>query len=460
MEHPAPNSRSIPYPGSQTPSQQKSPVGASSQELNNFRMHGVSLYDNMHNTSSTNTSLYPSREHNTIHGFSPITPSRRLNVQGIDTRAIHSSQQFSHGGNAPFGLLPNTSRLASRTEDHSSPMASLNQRADRDHHDGHMGPPNLSQPFDHGHSSPYDVPPSTIQQSDHRNDAHYSYVPITPSTELRPYGDNRAVTSSTQQATNDHGPGQHLCLDQDQQSDRRVHTYDHSSPPGSDHLNYGYNAVCNDHPTIIQQSDHASAALPRRKLNTSQANHSDAHVLRNAATNTPASIQTASRNNESRGYRAPNRSESDIPIDPALTVMPVPIDEPIPHHTPSELLPVMSQAVSSPRSRIQRAPLYIRGIVFSLPEQRIIVLGRHFLSYPADSIAPVFGLREDGSGEPIKGAEAVEAAYEFLKAGRVYQGSTGLWLEGDEMLAARLDVRIRIARRKQMRLQMQRIERE
>jgi len=83
------------------------------------------------------------------------------------------------------------------------------------------------------------------------------------------------------------------------------------------------------------------------------------------------------------------------------------------------------------RSRLQCAPLYIRGKVFSLSEQRTIILGPHFLGYTTEHIAPVFGLQEDESGEPAKGAEVIEAAYEFLKAGRMYQGSTGLWAKAD-----------------------------
>lgn len=118
----------------------------------------------------------------------------------------------------------------------------------------------------------------------------------------------------------------------------------------------------------------------------------------------------------------------------------------------------MLEAASNPRSRLQRAPLYIGGGVFSLAEQRIIILGRHLMGYTAEHIAPVFGLQNDGSGEPAKSAGVIEAAYEFLKDGQKYQASTGLWVEAEDMVSARLDVMIRAARQKQIRVQVERIK--
>ena len=83
------------------------------------------------------------------------------------------------------------------------------------------------------------------------------------------------------------------------------------------------------------------------------------------------------------------------------------------------------RATFNSHSRLQHAPLYTRGRIFSLSEQRVIILGRHLLGDTAEHIAPVFGLQADGSGTSAKSAEVIEAG----ESRQNVSGSTGSWVK-------------------------------
>ncbi len=462
MEYPPPATPRTPYTDSQIPSQYTPSVDAYSQDFDDSMAHGSNPRHNTDNTSLMNASLQLNQDHSAVYGSYPNMPSFGINAQGGDnTHTIHLSQQPNDGHNTQLGSPSDTISAAPSTYDRTTLVANLGQQVNGDHSAGHTFPRNTNQRFNTGHDSLPRFLPNTSQQFDHGDDARYNDIPTTPSAELGTYGSNISMTNASQQPNHTHDAFHNASVSPSQQYGhgyRAIQDRSLSSPSTSHQSNYDYTVVRTDRPMAIQRSNYGFNALHSIPFNTGQRINHEHNAFHNSTLNTPVSGPPTSRNYENGGYLVLNTPESDIPIDPALTAIPIPIDEPLSHGAHPDFVPTMLRAASNPRSRLQRAPLYIRGGFFSLSEQRIIILGRHLLGYTAEHIAPVFGLQEDGSGEPAKTAEVIEAAYEFLKDGRMYQGSTGLWAEADDMVSARLDVKIRAARQKQVRVQVERMK--
>jgi len=458
MEYPPPATPRTPYTNSQIPSQYTPSVDEYSQALDDSSTHGPNPHCRANNTSMMNATSQFCQGHNADYDPLPYMPSFETNAQGNDMHMMNPSQQPNNSHNPQSGSLPETYLVAPSTFDRTAPVANLGQQVNGDHNAGHTCPLNTSQRFDLGHQGSLpSVHPNTSQQLDHGHHPRFNYVPTTPSAELGTYGSNVPMTNASQQPYHNRNSSQDASLNLGQKDDHGYCAIQDRSSNTSQHSINGYNAFSNDRPIVSQRRSHSYNALHSIAPNTSQLTNHEHNALHSFTLNTPVGGPLLSGEYEHGGYRVFNTPVADIPIDPALTAISISIDEPLSHRTHPDLLPAMLRAASNPHSRLQRAPLYIRGRVFSLSEQRIIILGRHFLGYTAEHIAPVFGLQDDGSGEPAKGAEVIDAAYEFLRAGRMYQGSTGLWAVADDMVSARLDVRIRAARQKQVRVQMKRI---
>lgn len=455
MEYPSPATPRTPYTNSQVPSQYTPCVDAYSQDFDDSRVHGSNTHHNTNNTSLVNVRSQLDQGHNAVYNPYLNMPSFGINAQGIDTHLMNPNQQPNNGHSAQFGSLSDTDLVGPGTDDQTSLVANLGQQANGDHNVGYMFPHNTSQRSNPGLISLPRFLPNTSLQSDHVHDARYENIPTRPSAELGTYDSNISMTNASPQPNHNFHASRNASPTPNQQYNHGYRAIQDRSFNTSQQSNY---VVRTDHPIAIYRSNTGYDALHSTPPNTSQRIYYEHNGLHSSTLNTPVSGQPTSWKYEKGCWLVSNAPLSDIPIDPALTALPIPIDEPLSHQAHPGFVPAMLQPASNARSRLQRAPLYIGGRVFSLAEQRIIILSRHLLGYTAEHIAPVFGLQDDGSGEPAKSAEVIEAAYEFLKDGQKYQGSTGLWAEADDMVSARLDVKIRAARQKQIRVQVERIK--
>ena len=146
---------------------------------------------------------------------------------------------------------------------------------------------------------------------------------------------------------------------------------------------------------------------------------------------------------------------SNVPIDPAL------LNHPLPDQFHSNIfLPPTAQTGLGPGSNLNRVPLEVGDVTFGPDEQRIIVYAMSFLGYTGDQVAPVFGLKEDGSGDPVKSVESVNAAHEHLVAMRPYQQDTDLWFRDDDFFKAKIRVLVQGAYAKQNKIHLKRMKRE
>ena len=146
---------------------------------------------------------------------------------------------------------------------------------------------------------------------------------------------------------------------------------------------------------------------------------------------------------------------SNVPIDPVL------LNHPLPDQFHSNIfLPPTAQSGLGPGSNLNRVSLEVGDVTFGLDEQRIIVYAMSFLDYTADQVAPVFGLKEDGSGDPVKSVESVNAAHEHLVAKRPYQQDTDLWFRDDDFFKAKIRVLVQGAYAKQNKIHLKRMKRE
>ena len=169
------------------------------------------------------------------------------------------------------------------------------------------------------------------------------------------------------------------------------------------------------------------------------------HAIQNYNPQLPYDAQAVNE-----GQEGPN-----VPIDPALL-----------NHAPPDqfhsniFLPPTAQTGLDPGSNLNRVPLEVGDVTFGLDEQRIIVYAMSFLGYTGDQVAPVFGLKEDGSGDPVKSVESVNAAHEYLVAMRPYQQDTDLWCRDDDFFKAKIRVLVQGAYAKQNKIHLERMKRE
>lgn len=452
MEYPLPAIPRAPHNKSQILSQYTPSMDTYSQDFNDPKVNESNPLQDTTSTSSTNAISQLDQGHSTVFEPQSNMPSFRINAQGTETLLIDSDQQVNNGHSVHLGSLPDTISIAPRTDNQITQVANVGQQATGA---GYMFPRNTDQRSNPGNDSLPRFLPSTSLPLDYGHDARYDNTPTTPSAEFGTHDSYISITNTSPQSNHVYDASHNASPDPSQQHNHGYRAIQERSPNASQQSNY---VVHTDHPIAINRSNTTYNAPHSTPPNTGGRFYHEHNPLHNSALNTPTSGLHTRGNYENGGYLLYNAPGSEIPIDPALTAIPIPIDEPPPHQTHPGFVSVMLQAASNPRSRPQRAPLVIGGGVFSMAEQRVIIIGRHLLGYTAEHIAPVFGLQDDGSGEPAKSAKVIEAAYQFLKDGQKYQASTGLWAESDDMISARLDVKIRAARQKQIRVQVERIK--
>ncbi|KAL8826409.1 MAG: hypothetical protein Q9191_003815 [Dirinaria sp. TL-2023a] len=156
---------------------------------------------------------------------------------------------------------------------------------------------------------------------------------------------------------------------------------------------------------------------------------------------------------QTTGYQLPR--SPNIPISPALRNTPAPTAAMAP------MGPMRSMVSASPSSRRrQPAPIVVAGAKFLFFQQRFIIYAMSFLGYSAHDVAPVFGLDESKTGNTRISAAQVDAAHEYLKSGREYNGKSGLWERNDKRFKYQVRVKIDMAHGKLCKLRMKQMKDE
>lgn len=148
-----------------------------------------------------------------------------------------------------------------------------------------------------------------------------------------------------------------------------------------------------------------------------------------------------------RNYQLPRSPK--IPIDPAL------YDTSAPTAPMAPMVPASSSPIPP-----QRGPIEVAGAQFQYYHQRFIIYAIGFLGYSANDVAPVFGVENPETGNLRISAAQVDAAHEYLKNGREYNGENGLWERNDNLYKAQIRVKIGMAHERMYRLRMKQIEDE
>lgn len=148
--------------------------------------------------------------------------------------------------------------------------------------------------------------------------------------------------------------------------------------------------------------------------------------------------------------------DDNTSIDPAL------LNLPLPGQAVSNIYaaPAMSHDAHTHGAHLHHVPLTVHGVKFGLDEQKFVIQAMSYYGYDAEDVAPCFGLLDDGSGDPEKTIESVQAVHELLKGGRSHPGNSDLWVRDDATFKYNVKYRIREAREKRNKILLPKMERE